>query len=379
MKGKIAIIGASYLQVPLIQQAQIMGYETHVFAWAANDVGERIADYFYPISIVEKEQILVKCREIGIGGICTIASDLAVLTVNYVAEKMNLVGNSMQSTVLSTNKHAMREAFLKNGNPSPRSVYLESVKDFVGYEMNYPLIVKPVDRSGSRGITKISCEKELAQACEYAKSVGFDKHVLVEEFAEGDEYSVESISQNGQHHILAITRKFTTDAPHFIETGHLEPAGLDSEIEERIVDVVSSALDTLEVRNGASHAEIKVDSYGQIKIIEIGARMGGDFIGSDLVQLSTGVNFVENVIRVAMNLSIDITPQDNRTAAGVRFIFCKRDIDVIERIKKDGNCTIIRMHIDGEINEKVTDSSNRHGYCIFTAAAAEIIQSYLLM
>ena len=84
--NNLAIIGASYLQLPLIQKAKEMGYVTHVFAWTANDVGEKEADYFYPISIVEKDEILEQCRAIGVAGICSIASDLAAVTVNYVAE-----------------------------------------------------------------------------------------------------------------------------------------------------------------------------------------------------------------------------------------------------------------------------------------------------
>ena len=87
MKKNITIIGASYLQLPLIEKAKAMGYTTHVFAWAADDVGEREADFFYPISITEMEQIAEKCREIEIVGICSIASDLACVTVNYVADK----------------------------------------------------------------------------------------------------------------------------------------------------------------------------------------------------------------------------------------------------------------------------------------------------
>ena len=90
---KLAIIGASYLQLPLILKAKDLGLETHVFAWAAGDVGEEAADHFYPISITEKDLILEECRKIGISGICSIASDLAVLTVNYVAENMGLTGN----------------------------------------------------------------------------------------------------------------------------------------------------------------------------------------------------------------------------------------------------------------------------------------------
>ena len=96
---KLAIIGASYLQKPLIERAKELGYETHVFAWEANDVGEKIADYFYPISIVEKKEILDVCRQIGICGICTIASDLAAVTVNYVANELELPGNSKEASL----------------------------------------------------------------------------------------------------------------------------------------------------------------------------------------------------------------------------------------------------------------------------------------
>lgn len=113
MEKNLAIIGASYLQLPLIQKAKKLGYITHVFAWKINDVGERAADYFYPISIVEKECILKKCREIGICGICSIASDLAVITVNYVAEELGLNGNSLETTDVSTNKYLMRQIFKK--------------------------------------------------------------------------------------------------------------------------------------------------------------------------------------------------------------------------------------------------------------------------
>ena len=114
----LAIIGASYLQLPLIKKAKEMGYKTHVFAWAANDVGEKEADLFYPISITEVEQITEKCREIGICGICSIASDLGNYTVNYVANQLGLPGNSMECAKKSTNKHLMREAFEKNGDPT---------------------------------------------------------------------------------------------------------------------------------------------------------------------------------------------------------------------------------------------------------------------
>ena len=152
MNKNLAIIGASYLQLPLIQKAKEMGYITHVFAWAANDVGEKEADYFYPISIIEKEQILEVCRKINICGICSISSDVAVVTVNYVAEKLGLTGNTIASTGKCTNKHLMREAFEKSGDPSPRSILVDDSVNLYKINLEYPVIVKPTDRSGSRGI-----------------------------------------------------------------------------------------------------------------------------------------------------------------------------------------------------------------------------------
>ena len=117
------------MQEPLIEKAKNMGIETHVFAWKAGDVGEKSADFFYPISIVEKDEILKKCREIGVDGICSIASDLAAITVNYVAHEMRLVGNSPRCAMISTNKHLMRQAFEENGDPSPKSILVASIDD----------------------------------------------------------------------------------------------------------------------------------------------------------------------------------------------------------------------------------------------------------
>ena len=164
----IAIIGASYLQLPLIEKAKEMGFITHVFAWAANDIGETAADYFYPISITEVDEITEKCREIGICGICSIATDLGNYTVNFVANKLGLPGNSMECTRMSTNKHLMREAFERCGDPSPKSILVDATSDLSALDLDYPVIVKPTDRSGSRGIFKLETPEGLEDAVKAA-------------------------------------------------------------------------------------------------------------------------------------------------------------------------------------------------------------------
>ena len=108
---KIVIIGANNFQMPLIKKVKKLGYETHVFAWKEGAVGAKYADYFYPISIVEKDEILEKCKEIKPDAVLSVASDLATITVNYLAEKLGLIGNSLECTRISTNKFNMRKAF----------------------------------------------------------------------------------------------------------------------------------------------------------------------------------------------------------------------------------------------------------------------------
>lgn len=360
MVKNLAIIGASYLQLPLIEKAKEMGYTTHVFAWAANDAGEAAADFFYPISIVEKEQITDKCRQIGICGICSIASDLAAITVNYVAAQLGLPGNSLEATEKSTNKHLMRIAFEEHGDPSCRSVLVDQNTDLSALHLQYPIIVKPTDRSGSRGICKLDSAAGLAEAVKLALHEGFEKKALVEEFAEGREYSVEGISFQGRHHILAITLKYTTGAPHFIETGHMEPAQIDAETVSRIHTIVTHALDSLGITDSASHTEIKIDDDGTIRIIEIGGRMGGDCIGSDLVPYSTGIDFVKAVIQVACGEKPDLQPHAEPMAVEVRFLFTEEDVLEMKRLQNTDRFIRLVSFFPENLGLS-TDSSNRAG------------------
>lgn len=374
---KIGIIGASYLQLPVIEKAKEMGLETHVFAWAAGDVGERAADYFYPISITEKAEILEKCREIGIDGICTIASDLAAVTVNYVANAMHLVGNSPECAEISTNKHKMRRAFEKRQDPSPKSILVSGEEDLRGVDLQYPVIVKPTDRSGSRGITKLSSAEGLAEAIAYAKEQGFEKKALVEEFAEGDEYSIECISYKGTHRFLAMTKKYTTGAPHFIEMGHLEPAPVSAELLEKVKATVFRALDTLEIENSASHSEIKIDKNGRIAIIEIAGRMGGDCIGSHLVQLSTGIDFVRAVIELAMGQEPALEAEGETGAAAIRYVFSREDAVVLETIEKEHPEYLVEKDVQDVLEGEITDSSTRYGMYLLRAEHADSLRPYL--
>lgn len=377
----LVIIGANEFQNQLILRAKEMGYTTHVFAWECGDVGERTADVFHPVSIVETEHILEFCRPLHPAGVCSIGSDLAAITVNFVAEGLGLVGNGMVSAMAATNKHLMRLAFERDGLPSCKSILVEDGADLNALPLKYPVIVKPTDRSGGRGIRKVLNPAELPEAVAFAREPSFEKKVLVEEFAEGREYSVEYLSWQGEHHFLAVTEKFTTGAPLFVETGHLQPPlHMDAKTLAAIKALVPKVLDCLGVRYGASHTELKVNEDGDIRIIECGARMGGDCIGSDLVPLSTGVDFVGAVIDVACGNTPNLTPAREGKIAAVRFIFDQADLDAFNRILESCPEHIFRVSeiapIDGH---EIRDSSTRYGFYILTADTQEEMTRLLRM
>lgn len=366
MKEKIAIIGASEFQNPLILRAKEKGYESHVFAWEAGDIGEKTADVFHPVSIVDKEKILEICRAEGIAGICSIGSDLASLTVSYVAEALGLRGNSMASAELSTNKYAMRCAFKAADDPIPGFMEGDATTRPQDVALTYPLIVKPTDRSGSRGVTKIEGPDGLEAAIHKALEDSFEKKVMIEEFVEGKEYSVECISYEGIHVFLALTEKRTTGAPNFIEKGHLQPAEVTPALRNQIITIVKKALDTLQIRFGASHSEIIIQKNGVIRIVEIGGRMGGDCIGSHLVPLSTGYDFVGMVIDIACGKVPDFSIIHEPSPVEIRFIFGPEDLADYEAMKEAAEDRIVCTSLPEKLDDHpVTDSSSRYGFYIF--------------
>lgn len=376
---KLAIIGASYLQRPLVEKAKEMGLYTICFAWAEGAVCKDIADKFYPISIVEKDEILRICQEEQINGICTVASDVAAPTVAYVANSMGLPGNNYESAIRANNKYLMRRALSEAGVPCPQfrcvTDATSKIIDNLQQELELPLIVKPSDRSGSLGVTKVESWQQLPLAISLALEKSFAHEAMVEEFIDGREISVEFISYNGIHYPLQITDKVTTEAPHFVEIEHHQPALFPESMYKQIYSITDKALTSLGLSNGASHSEYKITIDGRVVVMEIGARMGGDFIGSDLVRLSTGFDYVKGVIDVALNqfdqAAITNNLRSTKKSSGV-FFLCEETknmkpilTDVLAHPEKHPE--IVRAELQDEELHPVVCSANRSGYMIYQA------------
>jgi len=359
---KLAIIGASYLQLPIVKKANEMDIETHCFAWEKGAVCKDFSRFYYPFSILDKDHILEVCREKKIDGIISLASDVAVPTISYIAEKMGLIANPYDDVQVATNKFKMRQRFFENGVPSPR--YMLDDENIDDKNLHYPLIVKPVDRSGSLGVLKIDKHHDLADAVNRAKKESFTQRAIIEEYVSGMEVSVEAISWEGVHYILAITDKVTTEAPYFVEVAHHQPCQRSNSIQEKIKAETVKALSSLHIRYGASHSEFKINNKGEIFIIEVGARMGGDFIGSHLVQLSTGYDFLKGVIDISLG-HFEIPVQDKKNSSGVYFL-CEETKHLLPYIKNAGDYhEIVEAAITDDKIRPVQSSADRSGYFIY--------------
>lgn len=370
---KIAIIGASYLQLPLVLRANEMGYETFCFSYMEGAVCKEHCSAFYEISVVEKEKILVICRELSIDGVTSIASDLVVPTINYISSRLGLKGNSIKSSALCTNKYLMKNCLRRAGLNVAQYAKIESEGDLYKIQdFSYPIIVKPVDRSGSLGVTKIASKQGLKHAFELALSASIAKQVIIEEFIVGEEISVESISISGRHYQLATTDKITSGAPHFVELEHHEPSLLSEVLLNEIGDLIPKALDALNIENSAAHSELIIRNNGEIFINEIGARMGGDFIGSHLVPLTTGYDYLKGVIEICLGIADEPQLTQNK-AAGIVFYSSENELQT-ENLNVDPSC-IVEHEFTGEKAENLTKSADRHGYLIYQSEKRIIFEN----
>ena len=364
---KLAIIGASYLQLPLVMKAKELGVKTVCFAWEDGAVCRDYADQYYPISIVNKEKILSVCREEKIDGITTIATDVAVPTINYIAHELGLTGNSIESGFIATNKYAMREALKKGGVRCPFYQKITSVSDAFDAIKHtlFPVIIKPCDRSGSMGVTKIDKPEDLADAVKTALDCSFCKEAIMEKFIDiAQEISVEGISWKGKHHVLAITDKVTTGAPHYVDLGQHQPSQLSQSILDEAVRQVKLGVKALGIENGASHPELMVSKDGEVYVTEIGSRMGGDFIGSDLVYLSTGYDFLKGVIEIALGEFSGVSFGEKHYA-GVWF-YAPDTLQIKDIIQHRPQYPwIVRSELHEDELKPLTRSADRAGYFIY--------------
>jgi len=370
---RLLIIGASILQLPAIKKAKELGHYVAVADFNPNAVGIPYADEFYNASTIDIEAICKVAEEFKPDGIMTLATDMPMRSIAAATSRLGLPGISMDTAIKSTDKGEMIKAFKEHGVESPWFHIIDNVTVLNALlpHLSYPCILKPTDNAGSRGVMLVKSVDELIAAYQYSVSQSRGGLVILEEYMTGPEVSVEVMVVDGVPHVLQVTDKLTTGAPYFVEMGHNQPSMLPAEDVEKIKDLACRAVKSVGINCGPSHVEIKLTPTGP-KMVELGARMGGDCITTHLVPLSTGVDMIKATIDVSLGLTPDITPTLHKGSA-IRFFDAPNGIiTAIEGVEEAKSIAGVQeISFTKNVGDEVTEIHSSLDRCGFVIAQCD--------
>lgn len=319
-KGKsILIIGAGMLQVPAIRAASELGLTTIVTDYNDNAPGIKIADFPIIVSTKDIDGTVRKAKEFNkknrIDGVITVGTD-ASMTVSAVANALNLPGIKFEDAEAASNKIKMRERLKLNNVPIPEFRKCWSLDELVkaASELKYPVVLKPADNMGARGVMKIENDIMLEKAYHNAKSASPSGELIVEEYMAGPELSIDALIFNGDIYITGVADRIIEREPYFIELGHVMPSNLEQSLLDNAIDVFKQGIKALGLTIGAAKGDIKVTKDGA-KVGEIAARLSGGFMSAYTYPYSSGVNLISNAIEIALgNKPSNLIPVRNHVA-----------------------------------------------------------------
>ena len=365
----LLILGASILQLPAILKAKELGYRVAVADYNPKAVGIEYADDYYDVSTIDEAGVASLAKQIGAAGVMTLATDMPMRSIAAACEACALPGISHDTAIMATDKGEMIKAFERCGVAHPWYHVVGNRNELraIAPMLTFPCIMKPTDNAGSRGVVLIHTPEELKSAYRYARGSSRRGAVIIEEYLTGPEFSVEVVVTHGKPHVLQITDKLTTGAPHFVETGHTQPTAQPADVADRIRDLASRAVKAVGILDGPAHVEMILTPKGP-KMVELGARMGGDCITTHLVPLSTGIDMIKATIDIACGIEPDIEPKFSRAAAIRYFMTDKGTIRSIEGVEEakaiPGVREIAFAHGVGETVGEIESSVDRVGFVI---------------
>ena len=372
---KIMVLAAGLLQIDVIEKAKSMGYYVLAVDGNPKAAGFNVADKAICADIVNEETMLKIARDEHVDGVIHPCSEVSMAVMGRINDELGLSGISREQAICATNKHLMRKAFEKGNAPSPKSILAQDAEDAwsrLQNEFDTDAILKPSRNSGSRGIAKVSRNMDkgdFIRAYDEALSESRDHSVLIEQFIEGPEFSIEMIVWRGDIHVLTVTDKKTTGAPHFVELGHNQPSCFSATDVETLKAAAVAGVRALGVNNCACHAEAKLMN-GKAYLMEVGARLGGDFISTELTHLSTGIDMVAAAIDVALGGEPDLSAKEEPKGVCIRY-FCPKPGKLVSISNTEvlNNPHVYLWEIypkEGDVIPAVTSSLCRSGHVIVT-------------
>lgn len=373
---KILVIGAGFLQSYVIKEAKRLGY--YVIAVDGNPKAEGFiyADEFTVINITDEQACLSFAKEKNIDGVLTAATDYGVLTAALIAQELGLNGINYESAKVIKNKYLVRKKLSESSSDDTENCYeLTKEEDIerVQAQLSYPVMVKPCDGSGSRGASRVSNQDEFKEACLGALDQSLTQKVLIEPFIFGEEYGVESFVYNNDIYVLGIMKKLMTRPPYYAELGHMIPAGLSLKLEQKIKMSVVKAIKALGINFGSVNMDMLLTVEGKVHIVDIGARMGGNLIGSHIIPLGTGIQYIENMIKAAVGDPVDFSERKEKQAVATRLLALQSGtIQALPDFNLLKNQGIIEHHLKvGDIINEYRTNLDGCGYVVCVGASIE--------
>ena len=369
---RLLILGAGFLQSFVIKKANELGYYTIAIDKNPNSIGFQYANEYEIVDIVDSEACLEYARLKAIDGVMTAATDYGVISAAYVAKQLRLSGLNFDTAMFVKNKYEVRKLFARNNIDEINQYYevmrindVESLKN----EIEYPVIVKPCDGSGSKSICRVDNEYELKAACVDAIEASLLSRAIIEDFIVGEEYGVESFVYAGEIYVLGIMKKKMTLPPDYAELGHAIPSGLL--IEEKIKKIVQKAIGVLGVDFGAVNMDLLVTSNDNVYIIDVGARMGGNLIGSHIIKESTDYDYLGNLIRATMGDKVELPSTEVVKKVATRIIALSpgkiKSLPDIKSIIQENNVQVFFNKRYGDYIQEYHNNLNGCGYIISTS------------
>lgn len=373
---KILIIGAGFLQAFVIKRAKEMGYYTLAIDKNPKSVGFKYADEYEAVDIIDIEACLKYAKSKSINGVMTAATDYGVLSASYIAQEMGLPGLDYRVAKRIKNKYLVRRALFDNQVDDISQYYeitspddLERIKDVI----QFPVMVKPCDGSGSKAASRADSFEAMKVSCEEAIKASLIGRCLAEDFIEGKEYGAESFVYDGEVHVLSIMGKHMTPPPYYAELGHYIPSGLS--IEAEVKKVVSSAINALGINFGAVNMDLLISKENHICIVDVGARMGGNLIGSHIIPLGTGIDYMGNLIKASAGDEVALDSQDAGKNIATRILALRpgkiTKLPDFEEIQRKYSVSIYH-HL--EIGNTIQEYHNNLDGCGYVVAVASSVQ-----
>lgn len=355
---KAMVIAGGVPQMELLRQLKERKIETVLLDGNENCLARAIPDKFYKVNIFNIEDVKKIAVDEKVDFIITVCADQVLLVVAEVSEMLGLpcyIGYKQAQDV--SDKIRMKKIFKENKIPTTKYLELESLDMNEIAKLNYPLVVKPVDAYSSKGVRKAETEKELIAYYNEAKKISRSGGVIVEEFFEGEEISVDAFVLNGKAHILSITNsEKVKDKDRFVIFRGRYPAAIPDTIRNQIEDVAQKIADSFGLVNSPLLVQL-LHNNENISVLEFCARTGGNMKWL-LIKNSCGVDVITATIDITLGLVPDITPKEvNNNVVVNDFIYCKPGVfDHFERFDE-----LVEKGIINEFHPVRTKGTEMHG------------------